>query len=441
MTNLFTVLDALGLLLLCFYTVQMTLAALVPKPRRTATPDPDLRFTFLIPALNEARVIEATVRNLRRVSPQGRVVVIDDASEDATAALVAALAGADPQVWLLRRRLPMARQGKGQALNWASEEVLRRLRAEGCDLRREVLVVIDADGRIGPELLAEARQALGDPAVMGAQARVRIRQSVGGWQWRTLVGRMLEQQQDVEFFITRHLQVLRSHWHTAALCGNGQLMRASYLAEQFARGVSPWPDVLLEDFGSGLEIRLAAPGYRLAFLESAVNQQGLPNLRRFTRQRARWTQGTLQCLPYLGRLWRTPVPLLARLDFSYFLLSPWFNVLIVLTLLTQPLRWATETHGLLLAPAIGLTVSLLNAALQLNWLVRYQLENRLSAGRLLFTALSFPVYGFALFLSLPLAFKNHFTGRRTWDKTARHAEPDAAPPPAPLEVTAASSGD
>ncbi|MEW6423066.1 MAG: glycosyl transferase, partial [Deinococcota bacterium] len=63
--------------------------------------------------------------------------------------------------------------------------------------------------------------------------------------------------------------------------------------------------------------------------------------------------------------------------------------------------------------------------------------NRLSPGRLLFTAVSFPVYGFALLLSLPLAFKNHFTGRRTWDKSARHAEPSD---PA-RGVSAAPSGD
>jgi 1,2-diacylglycerol 3-beta-glucosyltransferase len=444
LTNFFTVLDLIGLTLLCFYSLQMLLAALLPRPRRSHPADETLRFTFLIPALNEAQVIEATVRNLRLVSPDGRVAVIDDGSDDATARLVASLAALDPRVLLLRRTFPEARLGKGKALNWAVTALLHRLRGEGADLSREVFVVIDADGRIGPELLAEARQVLGDPAVMGAQARVRIRQSVERLSVRNVVGRMLEQQQDMEFFITRHLQVLRSRWHTAALCGNGQFMRASYVEEQFARGVQPWPDVLLEDFASGLEVRLARPTHRLAFLEHAVTQQGLPDLRRFSRQRARWTQGTLQCLPYLRRLWTTRVPVLARLDFTYFILSPWLNVVIVLTLLTQPLRWLSGTEGLILDPTVGLTLSLLNAALQLNWLVRYQLENRLSLGRVLFTAASLPVYGFALFLSLPLAFRNHFMGRRTWDKSARHAEPEImarSQEARGQEVSVATSGD
>lgn len=423
MRYFFTALDLIGLICLCFYSLQMLLAALVRKPEQRDPVGPRLRFTFLIPALNEAQVIEATVRNLRQVAPGDRVAVIDDGSDDATAALVSALAASDPGVLLLRRTAPYARQGKGKALNWAVRHLLHHLRAEGLDPAHEVFAVIDADGRIGPELLEEAQRVMGEPGVMGAQCRVRIRQSGTPLHLRGMIGRMLEQQQDVEFFITRHLQVLRSRWHTAALCGNGQFMRASYLAGQFDRGLEPWPDVLLEDFASALEIRLASPTHRLAFLEQAVTQQGLPDLRRFSRQRARWTQGTLQCLPYLKRLWSTPMPLLARLDFTYFLLGPWLNLVIVLTLLTQPLRWITGTGGLMLTPAVGLGLSLLNAGLQLNWLVRYQLENRLSPGRVLFTLASFPVYGFALFLSLPLAFKNHLTGRRTWDKSARHTEP------------------
>lgn len=423
----FLALDLIGLFMLGCYLLQMTLAATLPRPRRRQYATPPLRFTFLIPALNEAQVIAATVRNLRQVCPDGRVAVIDDASSDDTAAQVLALAERDPGVWLLSRRFPEAQQGKGKAMNWAAEQLLGRLRAEGADLSREVFAVVDADGRIGPGLLEEARQVLSDPQIMAAQARVRIRQSGGRLSLSNVIGRMLEQQQDVEFFITRHLQLLRSRWHTALLCGNGQFMRASYLAGQLARGAAPWPDVLLEDFASSVEVRLAGPTYRLAFLEEPVTQQGLPDLRRFSRQRARWTQGALQCLPYLPRLWRSKVPLLARLDLTYFILSPWFSAVIVLTLLTQPLRWLTGTQGLILQPGVALVLTLVNLALQLNWLLRYQLENRLSPGRLLFTAASLPVYGFALFLSLPLAFKNYLTGRRTWDKSVRHAEPEPDP--------------
>ena len=419
-----TVLDLAGLAMLMVYFLQMTVAALLPTSRRHRQPDGTLRFTFVIPALNEEAVIAATVLSVRSGVPHAQVVVVDDGSDDRTAQIVAGLAAADSSVTLLSRRAPQARQGKGQALNWATQQLLAARVQQGTDVQREILVILDADGRLTPGLVPEARAALSDPQVMGAQARVRIRPSATRLSRLTLIGRMLEQQQDLEFFIIRHVQLLRERWHSVGLFGNGQFMRASYLAGRLEAGVAPWPDCLSEDFASGLEMRLARRDNRMAFLENAVTQQGLPDLRRFSRQRARWTQGTMQCLPYLPRLWASDVPLLARLDLTYFILSPWMNAVIVTSFLTQPLRWSMGAQGLVLDPAAGTLISAVNIGLQLQWMARYQRENRLSPGRMVFTLASLPVYGFALFLSLPMAYKHHFTGRRVWDKSTRHAEPD-----------------
>ncbi|MFC4454974.1 glycosyltransferase [Deinococcus sonorensis] len=423
-----TLLDLAGLILLVLYFVQMGLAAVLPA-RRLRFPAPAaLKFTFVIPALNEGLVIGATVETLRALAPEAQVVVVDDASDDDTGRVVQALAAQDSGVSLLRRTLPQARQGKGLALNWAVQQLLNRLRIDGADLTREIFVIVDADGRITPELLGEASSAFADGRVMGAQARVRIRPSVLSLAPRTLSGRMLEQQQDMEFFIIRHLQHLRQRWHSVGLFGNGQFMRASYVHEQFRQGRLAWPDCLLEDFASGVEMRLAAPDHRMIFLDSAVTQQGLPDLRRFIRQRARWTQGAMQCLGYLPRLWSAGMPWLARLDLSYFILGPWLNAVIVLSLLTQPFRWAFGAHGLILDPLVSALITGVNVVLQLQWVARYQREHRLNTGQVLFTLVSLPVYGFALLLSLPLAYWNHFSGRRTWDKSSRHVEPGEAVP-------------
>jgi 1,2-diacylglycerol 3-beta-glucosyltransferase len=424
---LLTLLDLAGLALLGAYFVQMLFAALLPARRpRPAAQQAQLNFTFMVPALNEALVIGTTIRGLRTVAPQSRVVVIDDASDDDTASIVQALADRDPGVRLLRRTAPRARQGKGQALNWAAQGLLAGLRAEGADLTREIFVVVDADGHVSPDLLDEARSALSDPLVVGAQARVRVRPAAGRLSLRTLLGRLLEQQQELEFFIIRYVQRLRERWHSVGLFGNGQFMRASYLHGQFARGVPAWPDCLSEDFASGLEMRLAAPGNRMAFLEAAVTQQSLPDLGLFTRQRARWTQGTMQCLGYLPRLWSAQVPWMARLDLTYFILSPWINGVIVLSLLTQPLRWLLGARGLILSPEVSTLITVINVGLQLQWVARYQREHRLRLGQVLLTLVSLPIYGFALFLSLPLAYWNHFSGRKTWDKSTRHADANEA---------------
>lgn len=427
MRHILTLLDLLGLLLLGLYLVQMALAATLPRPRRTGAPDPHLRFTVLIPALNEEAVIGATVRSVRALAPDARVAVIDDGSDDATADIVQALAGADPAVGLLRRRAPHARQGKGRALNWATRRLIDGARAEGHDLTREVLVILDADGRMTPGLIPEARAAFADPLVMGAQAHVQVRMSGIPRTLRGWVGRMLELEQDIEYFIIRHVQQLRERWHGVALFGNGQFMRASYLAGQFARGHEPWPDCLSEDLASGLELRLADPEYRLAFLGHAVTQQGLPDLRRFTRQRARWVQGTMQCAPYIPRLWRAPVAGAARLDLTYFLSNPWTIAVVVTSLLSQPVRLLFGQQGLVLDPALGATLMGLNIAVQAQWVARYRRQNPLSPGLVALAFAGLFVYGFALFLSLPLAYHHSLTGRRTWDKSVRHAEALPAP--------------
>ncbi|THF86352.1 glycosyltransferase [Deinococcus sp. KSM4-11] len=403
----------------------MLLAALLPRVRhRPARGGDALHFTFLIPALNEGRVIGATVTTLRTLAPDARVVVIDDGSDDHTAAVVQALAGQDSGIALLRRSLPYARRGKGEALGWATRHLLDRLPTD--DLQREIFVVVDADGRITPDLLPEARAAMADPRVVGAQARVRIRPSATGLSVQSVMGRMLEQQQDLEFTVIRSVQRLRHRWHTVGLCGNGQFMRASYLHAQFTRGTPPWPDCLSEDFASGLEMRLASPEHRMVLLEAAVTQQGLPDLRRFLRQRARWAQGTLQCWPYLPRVWQEPMPLRARLDLSYYLLGPWLSGVVTLCLLSQPLRWALHTHGLILNPVIGGGLAVLTTGMQLHWLARYQHEQRLNAAQFVLLLLGQPLYGLVLSASLLLAYRHHVTGRRAWDKTVRHVEaPDA----------------
>ncbi|MEF2276682.1 glycosyltransferase [Deinococcus sp. YIM 134068] len=422
MKTLLTALDVVGLVLLSLYLVQSLFAALLPRPRRRTPPDASLRFTVLIPALNEAQVIEATVRSVLTLAPEVRVAVIDDGSEDATAALVEGLADDDGRVSLLRRARPHAREGKGRALNWAAQHLVTGLRAEGRNLTREVVVVLDADGRLTPDLIPEARAAFADPDVMGAQAHVRVRMSgtpntLHGW-----IGRLLELEQDIEFFIVRHTQQLRTRWHSVALFGNGQFMRASYLAGQLDRGRDPWPDCLSEDLASGLEMRLADPRHRLAFLQSPVTQQGLPDLRRFSRQRARWAQGTMQCARYVPRLWRSRVRPVARLDLTYFLSHPWTVGLVLTSLLSQPVRLLLGERGLVLDPAVVTTFTALNLAFQINWVARYRRQNPLSPGMVLFAFGGLFVYGFALFLSLPMAYRHYLTGRRVWDKSTRHAE-------------------
>jgi len=104
------------------------------------------QFVVFIPCLNEELVI---VRTLDRLISGGAtnltVVVIDDASDDRTAELVEAYP--HPRVGVLRRTLPDARQGKGQALNAAYRALRDHVRVHHIDPTAVVVGVLDADGR------------------------------------------------------------------------------------------------------------------------------------------------------------------------------------------------------------------------------------------------------------------------------------------------------
>ncbi len=416
--------DLIGLLLFTLYATQQLLSA-VQRRLRPPEREDGVRLTFLIPALNEAQVIGATLANLRATVPGARLVVIDDASDDDTADIVARVAARDPLVTLLRRQPPEARQNKGRAMNWA----VRHLVQGGFfpEAQDDVIVVLDADGRVGPDFPRQVRGAFADPHVMAAQGWMRFRQTGAPAGLRGALGRTLLLQQDIEAFITGHIQRYRHRGGTASLTGNGQCMRVSYVADQLARGVDPWPEVLLEDFASAVEIRLHDPAHRVAALTAHVSQQGLIEVPGFIRQRVRWTQGAMECLAYLPRLWRRPGPLLTRLDFSYFILGPWLNALLILSIASQGLRRVFGWEGLPLSPAAGLVLSVLPLLFQLNWAARYCLERRLPWIMVPVILLGLPVYSFVLLTSLPLAYFNHFTGRRGWYKSVRHddSEPEA----------------
>lgn len=138
-----------------------------PAPSRQA------RFVVLVPAHNEAEVIERTVRSLLQLDyppEQFRVQVVADNCTDATAALAEA-AGA--RVWV---RQDDTARGKGYALRFAYAKVL----AEGW---ADAVVVVDADTEASSNLLSAfaARLAMGAGAV---QAYYGVLNPDASWRTR-----------------------------------------------------------------------------------------------------------------------------------------------------------------------------------------------------------------------------------------------------------------
>src|SRR6266567_2351646 len=274
-------------------------------------------YVFLMPCLNEELVIAGSLQRLLSM-PAGNfaAMVIDDGSDDGTAAAVSGVA--DERVWLLSRKLPNARQGKGEALNDAIAQLVSSGRLAGRDPDDVIIAVVDADGPLDPHALADVTEFFADPAVGAVQIGVRINN-----RDRSTLARM----QDMEFVIyTEVFQRGRRHLGSVGLGGNGQFVRLSALR---SLGHAPWTRSLTEDLDLG--VRLAAAGWRNEYCRTAaVHQQGVVEVKRLIRQRTRWFQGNLQT-------WR----------------------LIPLVLRSMPGRRGADLLFLLSSPALVLIASLL----------------------------------------------------------------------------------
>ncbi|WP_423202223.1 glycosyltransferase family 2 protein [Herbihabitans rhizosphaerae] len=286
-----------------------------PRPRRVAreTADP-LLFWIMIPALNEERVIANTVRSALSLGTEAtpvRVLVIDDGSDDGTQQVLSTLD--DSRLHVLRRNAPEARQGKGEALN-AGYRYIEEIARAGGTVHTTVVGVIDGDGRGSTGMLAEIAALMADRSVGAVQCRVRIHNR----------RKVLALLQDLEFAtIADASQSLRDLVGSVGMGGNGQFTRLSVLV---AFDPAPWSQCLVEDLELGLRLHLS--GYRVRYTKRAwVTQQGLEDLRRLLRQRARWAQGNLQCVRHLRPLIGSRfIGSVGLLDFLVYLVVPWLTV-------------------------------------------------------------------------------------------------------------------
>jgi cellulose synthase/poly-beta-1,6-N-acetylglucosamine synthase-like glycosyltransferase len=142
---------ALGVILYVYLGYPITLALFPRKRGRRADPAP-LRVTVVIAAHNEARCIEATVRNKLTLDYPPElldVIVISDASTDGIDAIVTGIG--DPRVLFLRQE---PRQGKTAALNLALK------RADG-----DIVVFADANSIHAPDVLRHLLEPFSDPEV------------------------------------------------------------------------------------------------------------------------------------------------------------------------------------------------------------------------------------------------------------------------------------
>lgn len=392
-----------------------------PAPSQDAVAD--FLWVALVPALNEEVTIRDSVQRLRELrAPHRLIVVIDDGSDDGTAAALAELAGDD--LLVLRRTLPEARQGKAAALNAAygylDEHVLGPGgRFAGWSRDQVVIAVVDADGRLAPDAAMFVAAHFAEPSVGGVQVAVRIYNRRHPLAWF----------QDVEFGVYGNLhQAGRTALGTAGMGGNGQFNRLSALDTVATDAAGPWRDTLTEDQDLGLRL-IEAGWVGEQELRVAVDQQGLSSLRQLFRQRTRWAQGNLQALRHLGAARTEGLSLTGRVDLVWNLLQPVVLLIVgaatltalVLAITGVPFFGEGSGWPLLLSIAV-----LAFGPVILGMLARTRGQRIGTRILSVLTAVPYAFYTWLLWPALVRAAWRQARGARSWAKTQR--EPIAATP-------------
>lgn len=394
-----------------------------------------LTLFFMVPCLNEARVIGATVTNLLRQHPAALVVVVDDASDDDTARL-ALDAGAE-RVRVLRRIPPDARLGKGEALNAGLGLIEREVADRGLDPQDVVVCVMDADGQLSDGAVHAVLPLFAEPgaagaAVGGAQLAIRIRNAPTS---------LLTRLQDFEFWgVSALAQYARRRTSSVSLGGNGQFTRLSALR---SIGPAPWSGSLTEDLD--LAISLQVRGWSLQSTPHAwASQQAVESLRALLTQRTRWFQGHMVCSRRVLELWRSDrLSTRAAVETTIYLLSPvvlalpWsvlFNLALV-SFAASIVQADLALNSKLLRLAIWYALSFLPAFLS-GWMYCRR-EDGTSFRRALLYGHAMVGYAYLTWWCAWSALGRILAGRQGWAKTSRVEEP-ATPSVGALAAAAAA---
>jgi cellulose synthase/poly-beta-1,6-N-acetylglucosamine synthase-like glycosyltransferase/peptidoglycan/xylan/chitin deacetylase (PgdA/CDA1 family)/spore germination protein YaaH len=231
------------------------------------------KVTVLIPAYNEEKVIERTVRSvLESDYPNLHVIVIDDGSKDRTlevARRAFAQEEADGRVLILTK----PNSGKAEALNYGLEHLTDE----------EIFVGIDADTIIAPDAISHLVPHFLNPKLGAIAGNAKVGNRVNLWtRWQAL-----------EYITSQNFErrALDTLGAVSVVPGAIGAWRVSAVREAGAYHV----DTVAED--ADLTMALLRRGYRVEYEDQALAYTEAPtNANGLMRQRFRWSFGILQAL-------------------------------------------------------------------------------------------------------------------------------------------------
>ena len=184
--------------------------------------------------------------------------------------------------------------------------------------RGEFILILDADFVPKPNLLLDTIHFFTNPKVGMVQSR---------WGHINRDYSMLTRIQAM--FLDGHLVLEQTARSRAGrfinFNGTGGLWRRSCIVE-----AGGWQhDTLTEDLDLSYRAQLA--GWKFLFLKDIITPAELPvDMNGFRSQQHRWTKGSIQtCKKILGKVWRSPLPLLVKLEATVHLTSNFAYLLLV----------------------------------------------------------------------------------------------------------------
>jgi cellulose synthase/poly-beta-1,6-N-acetylglucosamine synthase-like glycosyltransferase/spore germination protein YaaH/peptidoglycan/xylan/chitin deacetylase (PgdA/CDA1 family) len=322
--------------------------------------DPNRFVSVLIPAYNEERVIEGSIRRVL-ASEQVRleIIVIDDGSKDATAEIVRNAFADESRV----RLLSLENGGKAHALNQGIKLV-----------KGEIIIALDADTQFEPLTIARLARWFDDADIgaVAGNAKVGNRHNlVTKWQ-------------AIEYVTAQNLErrALDQLGAITVVPGAVGAWRLSALDS-----VGGYPvDTLAED--QDLTIAVQRKGWLVGYDVEAVAWTEAPEtFKALAKQRFRWAFGTLQCLWKHRAIVRSGKPLgLAVIglpqawvfQIAFACISPIIDLALVANIVTTAIRvtqhgWAQTQTDVLTMAAFWIAFTSIDA---LSGLIAYRLEPR-----------------------------------------------------------------
>ena len=277
-----------GLVVLCFGSLWpiMWVASLLPAEKVSflhsqhepiAGEGEKPYITILAPARNEEPVAERLVRQFLGQSYENfQLIVIANNCTDNTAEVARAAANGDPRILVVEATFPNG--VKADALNYGLERY-----ADG-----DVVLELDSDNEVPPDLLHKLALAFSDPKVDAVQTQIRAYNAKGS---------LLATFQDLEFLIYSEVwnRGRAAFGLSSSIGGTGFAARTYILRE-----LHGWTRDLVEDFE--MHTRLVMRGVAVTYLPWACVYDEKPvTWGAIIKQRKRWIRGHLEVAARLSK--------------------------------------------------------------------------------------------------------------------------------------------